>query len=412
MVAFRYALCALVLGLALSGCGPELAPGELGRLRYVGNVRGETPALPLVPPISDRDGNAYVLYGDVGVLETELFVGLAAGGWTGGCTRTEGTQFGVHGFVGRSQNRAWYWSGEALVAVTPEVGTCSRVLETDPSSGAALNFRAIVPWVRETPSRTTTLAWIQAFTDPVPFQVVVDLNRNIYTSLDRFSPGNATEIAVLGTGGVLDHNEGVFVVRYLADGVLRAEARFVDHDGKELATVGLSGLDTLPPYGFVGYLQGNATGLYAGLDVEGQLLVFDKSGGKRKGVGGMIPVGVHEWGGRLFVVGLSDGGVPLVAEIDDDGGVGDVRTWDAARAALDNLGGEVEVVDDRSLPSRDTTWKGPRSAIGSRFFVSPHRLDYYADGVTTWLVAGPSFGQAQGNPQTAIAWLPVGISYD
>ena len=31
-------------------CGPELGVGEFGNFRYVGNVRGETPALPLLPP--------------------------------------------------------------------------------------------------------------------------------------------------------------------------------------------------------------------------------------------------------------------------------------------------------------------------------------------------------------------------
>jgi hypothetical protein len=404
---------AVCIGMAAAGCADTLGVGEFGDFRYIGNVRGETPALPLLPPYSDRDGNAYVLYGDINLLERELYIGTVGGGWRSGCQLTEGNDFGVHGFIGRTQDRVWYWTGDALLQAAPFLGggICQRVLEFDPSSGALLLFKAVAPWVRDTPSRTTTVAWVQAFTDPLPFQVVLDLDRNIYTDVEEFEPSNAEDVTVLGTGGILEKDEAVFVVRYRVGDTVRTEARFVDHDGVELETVSLNELNDLPPYGIVGFVQGSSSGLYAALDVEGQVTTFDKSGGKRRSVSGMNPVGIHEWDGELFIVGATADGRPRFAAIEDGGGFGDTETWDASIAAADNLGNEIEVIDDRSLPSRDATWKDPRTAIGFHFFVSPHKLDFYATDTTTWLVAGPSFGQQQGNPQTAVAWVPVGISY-
>jgi hypothetical protein len=119
---------------------------------------------------------------------------------------------------------------------------------------------------------------------------------------------------------------------------------------------------------------------------------------------------VHEWEGRLYVVGES-GGRAKIAAIDTSGSIEGARTWDSAEIAEDNLGSSIEVVDDRSLPSRLTTWKNPRTAMGSELFVHGHRLDHYADGTTTWLIAGPSF-TAGGEDRTAIAYVPVGISYE
>jgi len=364
----------------------------------------------MLPPVSDRDGNAYVLYGALDLAEVQLFVGHAGGGWTGSCAITYGNVYGAHGFVGRAQGRAWYWSGEALVGATGSTGSCRRLLETDPASGARLSFRAVVPWVRETPSRTTTLAWVQALTDPVPYQVVVDLDNGVYSSLERFSPADATDIAILGVGGSLDEQEGVVVVRYTSGTVVRTQARFINGAGQTDGHASLSGLDTLPEYGITGYLQPSAAGMYAGLDSEGQLVVLDRSGGRRVAVGGMTPAGVHLWDGQLYLVGEA-GGRPKVAKIHDDGSVGKIRTWSASEAAAENLGGKISVVDDRSLPSRTTKWQGVRTAMGSFPFLHAHRLDHYADGTTGWLVAGPGFS-ASGQDYTAIAYVPVGVSYE
>jgi hypothetical protein len=177
-----------------------------------------------------------------------------------------------------------------------------------------------------------------------------------------------------------------------------------------LEEASIGGLETLPQYGVLGYFQSNDEGLYAGLDVEGQLILLDDSGGRRVAVGGMTPHGVHRWNGKLYLVGEAGGG-PAVATIDDDGDVGKIREFDASREALDDMGSEIDVVDDRTLPSTETSWSNPRSAIGPFPFLSPHSLDPYANNTTSWLVAGPSFA-AGGQDFTAVAYAPVGIAYE
>ena len=400
---------AAAIVIALSACVPEPTPGQWGELRYVGNVRGSTP-LRLVPPVTDRDGNAYVLFGQRDDLEVRLFIGPRVGGWFGGCTITAGNDYGAHGFVGRAQHRAWYWAGEALVAASGRSGSCERVLRNDPSSGALLAFKAIIPWVRETPSRTSALAWIQAPTDPRPFQVVLDLDNNVYTALEEFDPGDAVNVTVLGVGGHFEAGEGMVLARYERGGSAFTVARFFDFDGRVIDEASVGGLEMLPEYGIRGYFQANDEGLYAGLDAEGQLVLLDHSGGKRVPIGGMTPIGVHRWDGKLYLVGEA-GGAPQIAPIDDDGSVGNARTWDASLEAQDELGSEIKVIDDRSLPSTEAKWAGPRTAMGAFPFLHEHSLDHYADGTTTWLIAGPSFS-AGGEDRTAIAFAPVGIAYE
>jgi hypothetical protein len=402
----------LVLAGTTSACIPEPAPGEFGTFRYVANVRGTTP-LALVPPISDREGNAYVLY-DVPTQLTasQLYIGHYEGGWSSNnCFVDPGTSTfgntGVHGFVGRAEQRAWFWVGPALVKGNGRLGFCSRILENDPSSGAKLEFRAVVPWVRETPSRLTTIAWIQAALDPRPFRVVIDLKNNVYTSLDEFGPSDATDVTILGVGGNLSEGEGVLLARYTVGGNTVVQARFVDHEGGEIDSASVSGLGNLPEYGIVGYLQASDTGLYAGLDNAGGLVVLDHSGGTRRDVNGMTPVGVHKWDGQLYLVGEANGR-PKLAKLDDDGDVGKIGDWDASIDALGELKGTTEVIDDRSLPSTQTKWRDARTAMGSFPFLHPHSVDRYASATTTWLVAGPVLN----DEITAIAFVPVGISYD
>lgn len=394
---------------ALCGCSTELEPGKFGDFRYVGQVRGPRP-LPVVPPFSDRDGNAYIIYGGIDLLELELFVGHRGGGWTGGCNVTHGNDFGAHGFTGRAQSKVWYWSGEAFAVVSGDDGRCHRLLEFDPASGARLNFRAVVPWVRDTPSTTTALAWIQSPTDPVPFQVVLDLNNSVYNLVGEFQPNNAENLAVLGVGGRLDAREGVIVVRFEQGGSSKVQARFLDGDGETTDTTSVAGLETLTEYGILGYLQGNSQGLYAGLDNEGQLIVLDRSGGQRRAITGMDPVGVHSWDDQLFLVGTSSG-QPVIAAIDDDGDVGKVQPWDASADAAADLKGNIDVIDDRSLPSSNTTWSNPLSAASDFPFLHPHSPELYAEGTTTWVVSGPSFTTGGGEERFSIAYAPVGVSY-
>ena len=86
----------LVLVLGLTGCIDYLEPGEVGAVRYFGEVRS-TPGepLPLLPPISDRDGNYYVLSGARDLRQVTVFTGQAGGGWSSGCGLHKGDDRGT-----------------------------------------------------------------------------------------------------------------------------------------------------------------------------------------------------------------------------------------------------------------------------------------------------------------------------
>jgi hypothetical protein len=62
-----------------SGCIEYLQPGELGTPRYFGEVRGDDP-LPVLPPISDRAGNTYILVATETQPDVDVFVGQDGGG--------------------------------------------------------------------------------------------------------------------------------------------------------------------------------------------------------------------------------------------------------------------------------------------------------------------------------------------
>jgi hypothetical protein len=404
----RLVLAALALGTA--ACAPELAPGEWGIFRYAGNVFGVTP-LDLVPPISDREGNYYLLYGadKSPKNKPQLFIGYRGGVWDGGCAVTQGMGFGPHGFVGRAQNQAWYWSGEGLVGASAFSGGCEQILPSDPNSGAKLSFIAVVPFVRETPSKLSLVAWVQSPGDDRPFVVLVDLNASVFRSVVELAPNTLTNVTVLGVGADPDTSEGVVLFSYKLGEQLRVEARFYDADAAETGRLLLSGLDDLGAYDIVGYFERSTEGVWAGLDRKGQLLMFDRKGGQRRAITNFTPVGVHRFDGELYLVGTS-GQTPVAAPIDPSGKLGAPKTWQVSVDAARALGSTIEVIDDRTLPSRRTAWSNPRTAMGAFPFLHAHSPHRYADQTTLWLVAGPTL-KSGGVDRTAIACAPVGIAY-
>jgi hypothetical protein len=399
------ALCAL---LAV-GCVDYLDPGELGEPRYFGEVLGVAP-LRLIPPVSDRDGNVYVLYGARDLNQAEAFVGHVGGGWSAGCDLHEGDARGAHGWVGRAKSRAWYWSGDALVEVSGATGNCTSVLDRDPSSGANLQFLGVVPFVTESPSRVTVPALVQSAADRLPFFVLVDLDLERTSAVTRFEPNDASNVVVLGVGADPDSGTGVMVVSYERGGGRTVEAIYLDSEGQIVARSTLSGLDAEPVDGVLGFLMSIDGRSFLGLLDTGDLIAFDRGGGGARPAGtSFSPLGVHRWDDRLFVVGIS-GADPAVARVGSDGSVGDGLLFTAARNAQQALSGSLVVLDDRSDPRQHHTWTSPASAIGPQPFLSPFSPDVYALDTTGWLIAGPSFGGG-GGEQTSVAFAPMGISY-
>ncbi len=398
----------LACGVLATACPSEPTPGEYGTFRFAGRARGRPP-LNLLPPVSDRSGNIYVAYGGVTLPgETEVFVGRAGGGWTSGCSLTKGDKFGIHGWVGFDEEHQWYWSGDALISVSGESADCHRVLDRDPGTDVNLLFRGVLPWVRDAPTRTTTVALVQSPVDPQPFSALVDLQAEILTNVRAFEPANATQVSVLGVGADRVANVGFVLFQYAIDGEFVVEGRFYDSEAMETARATIP-TDALPTYAVQGYLQSNASGLVAGLLDGNKLVTFDKAGGRVVDVGGMTGVGLHRWDDKLYLVGTADDR-PVVAAITDSGGLTAPQQWDASLDAAAELEGAQTIRDDRSLPSRQTTWAEVTTAIGEFPFLSAHSLVQHTEKSTIWVVAGPSFDTG-GARVTAFAVAPVGVTY-
>ncbi len=403
----RAAALAVAAPSVLAACAPPLETGEWGTFRFVADVPGRAP-LRLLPPVSDREGNLYVLYGAPDRAEATAFVGFRDGGWSGGCDGHKGESRGVHGWIGEVERAAWYWSGDALVRVDGASGACRRVLDRDPSSNADLLFEGVLPWVDDSPSRVTVPAIVRAVSDPRPYLVVVDLLSDRYLAAREFQPADATDVRIAGTGQA--DGEGFYVATYLdGGGTRRAEARFVDAGARETAAVEIPGGTVhLGRDAVRGYLQADEHGLVAGLLESGQLLLFDRSQARRLEVSGMEPAGVHRWKGALFLVGTR-AGRPVIASIGEEG-IGSPRIWTASERAAERLGRRIEVVDEREAPTRYVDWTDPSTAIGPFPFVHAHRPDRYSADSTGWLIAGPSY-QTGVEGMTSVAFGPVGLSY-
>ena len=378
-------------------CGHTLDSGSYGDFRFIGRVKGQPP-LTVFPPVSDRTGNVYILYGSIGVPETKAFVTRAAGGSAEACALTKGDVFGAHGWVGFSDDRAWYWSGYALVQV-PVAAPCAAVLNVDPQTDANLQFRAVMPWVRVTSTRSTLVALIQSPTDPFPFSALVDLDRGIATNVAEI--GGVT--GVLGVGAEPQGDRRVVLVRKQND----MAALFFDEEANLVRNAPVRGAPP-PEYGVVGALQFGKSGVVVGLTTLGSLVIFDGSGGGTFPVDpSLAPIGVHRWNDALFLVGTVQNR-PVVCALDDSGHPGPPIPWSTSETAA--LMGPLTVTDDRTFPARSVSWPTAKTAIGAWPFLSAQSPWPHAPSTTLWVAAGPT-DDASGRPVTSIAIAPVGLSY-
>ncbi len=400
--------------LVLPGCAEPLNPGEPGTARYFGEIRGETP-MRLLPPRTDRAGNVYVLYGHPDHVDTTIYVGHVQGGWSGGCQAHRGI-YGLHGFVGRTMDRMWYWTGDALVEVNSTTGACQEILANDPVTGTTLTYQSVIPWVRETPSRSTMRVLVQGATDDLPYHALIDVDEQLYSNLSEFQPSSAEDLVILGAGANPDTQNGYLLVSYLDDGEEVTESLRLDRDGTvdKRVSVDIDG-ETIDIDGETevvsvqGELRVSDQGLVAGLLSDGSLVVINDEGGSNYAVTAMDPVGIQAWDGELWVTGTSSG-TPVVARISVSGELGDPVEWSSAVTAEGRISQGMTVLDERSDPSRTDSWNTARTAISDHPLLSAHPLDVYTTDSTGWLVAGPSFSSTP-EDMTAVAFVPIGVSF-
>jgi len=408
--------------VASHGCAPSLADGEVGRLRIMGFVRGAPPEVQVFAPATDRAGNTYLLAGRRDQRDFNVFVARAGGGVASGCRATKGDRFGPVGWIGfardtleqtttgtdiRRGHRQWYWAGNALVRLS-DSGDCRRVLDRDPTSGIDLLFEAVIPWVNDTPAKTTGVALVRSVTDPVPFTVLLDLNAGIYTTPRPFEPANASNVVVHGTGAQPQLREGVVLLSFDEGGSTRVEGRFYDEEGNLTGRVGVGGAENIGPMGIRGFLQESEAGLVAGLTNDRRVVLFDRSGGRTIPVRGMDPVGLHAWNGVMYLVGTG-GGRPLIAPVLDNGDLGAPVLWESSVRIQQELVRDLPVDDDRAEPRRTTSFEDPRPT-GAFPLVTEHSPAAYAIDQTLVTVAGPVVGDGEAS-FTLVAAGPVGVRY-
>ena len=416
----------------LTGCQQGLLKaGDWGTLRYFAELEGDVP-MRLLPPKSDRDGNVYVLY-ENNVGNSVVYTGQFVGGWSTGCQARElplggeaDAKSGLHGFIGASDSRAWYWAGDALVEVDGITGQCSQVLDSDPLTVTDLQFVAAIPWISETPSRRTMVAVVRGVSDEYfgvpPYQVVVDLDLGRYVAYEVFEPSEASCVDVLGVGSAPSRKEGVYLVSYNLDEERKTEVRYVNAKGKTTSTIPVDlgsevydcagGEEPTEPT-VLGFMQANASGIYAALLTDSTLLAFHSEatdGVAPRELPNYAPAGLVTYGEDLWVSGIFEDR-PVIGRLDATGFVSEdsVRRWESSERAASELGGKVRVLDQRYSPSQPLSWKSPTTAIGAWPFLSPHPLDRYADDTTGWMIAGPSF-ESTSQTRTSVAFAPVGVS--
>ena len=211
---------------------------------------------------------------------------------------------------------------------------------------------------------------MQSPTDPAPFTAQVNLDSNILVSVRAFSPPEAQAVRVIGVGADPIGRYGVVLLAYRIGNEERLEGRFYDEEANEtaIAPIRYEG-DAPKDYGVAGFLQVNAKGLVIGLvpatgSSGATVVTFDRSGGLVQPLqAAMTPIGVHAWEGGLYVVGM-DSDKAVLAPIDNSGVIGPMTTWDWNLRTSGSLPELLDVIDDRSVPARDTFWNNARPASG------------------------------------------------
>jgi hypothetical protein len=399
------AIAGLITGLILFSCTPPLEDGEWGQVRYFGEISGEAP-MRLLPPVTDREGNIYVAYGNRVRSDTAVWVGRRSGGWKNACKVHRG-EFGVHGFIGRSSDDAWLWTGDALVHIWGNSGTCHELLDQDPVTGTLLRWQGVAPWVRDSPSRKTTLGIVRAAAEEQVYVALLDLDRELMVNVQPLQPAGLSDLRVIGTGADPDNDELLFVIAYDFEGNVIHEALIYNSDGEQLRRITLD-LDTSPAaYAIVGFFQPTGGGAWAGVREDGGLILISKETGYD-----VMPdfdaIGLLKTESELFVTGLVGDNV-VAAKVANNSALNGVQNWDTPTRAASGLNGSISVLDERNSPLTRTRWDEPENAIGSLPLLTAHPLDRYTLDSTGWLVAGPSYpGPAE--EITAVGFAPLGWS--
>jgi hypothetical protein len=379
------------IAIILAGCIDGIAPGELGLGRRIDTMQG--PIAATVPPLTDLDGDVFVVTGPLDPQGAPqpgtVYVGGARGGWSKGCATGTGSDAVALGWIGAVEDRAWLWTHDAILEIAAD-GTCTPRLDTDPRSGAELRFLAVAPVIDRTVSQDRAVAIVTTGTDARAYVITIELSLGSVLS----STVIEQPITLLGAGG--GDGRGAFLV---AAGNAASLVLATPSDGVvgQLAVGGSPG----PLHSDLAI---GSDGSIAGVLASGSLLVGD-AGGMRIAPAPAGAAGIErDDDGGLWVTASG----PSIAPV-RGGSVGGAMPWVSVAAADASIARGVDVLDERDGSRSGTRWQA-HSVVGDGLLVGSHPSQPYAVGVRGWLVGDAAVDRG-GIPYNQVAFLPIGVTF-
>ncbi len=390
---------AVSLAAPLAGCIQNLEPGQVGAGRRVGDAF-PGPIAAVLPPMTDRDGNLYVV---TGVPDSTgrpspgtAYVGASRGGWTAGCQTSDAIKSSARGWIGATSSVGWLWADTAVLELDT-AGNCTARLDRDPASASDVTFQAVAPVVEETLSGNFAIAILSTTADPAPHLATIDLGLGTIVSATALADGTQ----VYGAGVDPSTHEGVFAI---SDDT-GAKLIFVAPHGEISATAPITG--TMGPLKGEIVVAGDGS-FFAGVIADDAVLVGDRTGA-RVVAPDFTAVGVQaDDSGWPWVVGQSADGAARIAPTAANG-LGPSQPWSCASELTSALAAGIVVVDDRIGERTSVTWAA-HSALGTNPLVESHTAPVYGVGSRALLV-GDGLVDRGGIPYSQLAVLPAGVSF-
>ena len=386
---------AVLLLSMLGACVDGLAPSEVGAGRRVGIYPG--PLAAVLPPMTDRDGNLYVVTGvpDGATSAPGIaHVGAARGGWSEGCSTGELIRGPARGWIGATSGRGWLWSDTALLELAVD-GRCTPQLDRDPSTGSDLQFHAVAPFALETSSGIFTVAILSSVAEPELRVATIEIATGAI-ALGAALPG----ARVLGAGADRARGEAVFAI----EDATGARVLFVEPHTHAIASVQITG--AMEPAR--GEIEVAADGSFAAVLGDKAVLVGDRSGARIAGTDMATAIGIErDARDALWLIGTGSAGASVAALTSV--GPATATPWDCAARIDDALAAGIVVIDETAGERTTSTWNA-RSALGDIALLSAHSAPSYAVDARAWLVADPPIDRG-GISYSQLAVIPVGVSF-
>ena len=392
----------IALLACFTGCIEAIPSGEAGLARRVDIMRGPTVAV--VPPITDLNGDVFVVTGTVdlaGAVEPgKVHIGRANGGWIHSGNLGLSVDLVARGWIGVIEDRAWLWTREQIFEFpandfNPELQLRSYSwLDTDPQSGADLKFEAIAPFIDRSISAARALAIVTTATEPRAFLSTLDLGHG-QERFARILGSMPIEggMQALGCGNAGDS------AAFLLGNDTSAVLLFANADG----LVGQAAVTGVPA-AVRGTIGVGKDGSVAAVLADGHVLVGNRSAVRVQAPPIQVRGSVTDDDGNLWLTAIGPRLVPVVG-----GQLGIPLDWTSAAAADAVIQAGIDVVDERVSSRVSLRWNA-HNVLGDATLVAEQPSLPYAVGVRGWLVGDAPIDRG-GILYNDVAFVPLGVTF-